>query len=248
MTNATPASTGPATIRPEEAAHFGKLAADWWNPGGSSAMLHKLNPVRLGFLRAAVDAHWQGDPRALKPLAGKRALDVGCGAGLLAGPLARLGAEVTGVDAAAENVAVAQAHADASGLAIAYRAGELDTLGLGRFDLVTAMEVVEHVADKAAFLAGLARHLAPGGLMVLSSPNRTPQSRLLMIGLAEGVGAIPKGTHDWDAFVTPDELRVLLADTGLAMGDPQGIAYSPLKGLHLSNNLALNYIVTARHA
>ena len=170
------------------------------------------------------------------------------GAGLAVALKARLGAEVTGVDAAAENVAVAQAHADASGLAIAYRAGELDTLGLGRFDLVTAMEVVEHVADKAAFLAGLARHLAPGGLMVLSSPNRTPQSRLLMIGLAEGVGAIPKGTHDWDAFVTPDELRVLLADTGLAMGDPQGIAYSPLKGLHLSNNLALNYIVTARHA
>jgi 2-polyprenyl-6-hydroxyphenyl methylase/3-demethylubiquinone-9 3-methyltransferase len=248
MTNATPASTGPATIRPEEAAHFGKLAADWWNPAGSSAMLHKLNPVRLGFLRAAVDAHWQGDSRALKPLAGRRALDVGCGAGLLAEPLARLGAEVTGVDAAAENVAVAQAHADASGLAIDYRAGELDTLGLGRFDLVTAMEVIEHVADKAAFLAGLARHLAPGGLMILSSPNRTPQSRLLMIGLAEGLGAIPKGTHDWDAFVTPDELRSLLAEAGLAMGEPQGISFSPLKGLHLSDNLALDYIVTACHA
>lgn len=248
MTNATPASTGPATIRPEEAAHFGKLAADWWNPAGSSAMLHKLNPVRLGFLRAAVDAHWQGDSRALKPLAGRRALDVGCGAGLLAEPLARLGAEVTGVDAAAENVAVALAHADASGLAIDYRAGELDTLGLGRFDLVTAMEVIEHVADKAAFLAGLARHLAPGGLMILSSPNRTPQSRLLMIGLAEGLGAIPKGTHDWDAFVTPDELRSLLAEAGLAMGEPQGISFSPLKGLHLSDNLALDYIVTACHA
>lgn len=248
MTNATPASTGPATIRPEEAAHFGKLAADWWNPTGSSAMLHKLNPVRLGFLRAAVDAHWQGDSRALKPLAGRRALDVGCGAGLLAEPLARLGAEVTGVDAAAENVAVALAHADASGLAIDYRAGELDTLGLGRFDLVTAMEVIEHVADKAAFLAGLARHLAPGGLMILSSPNRTPQSRLLMIGLAEGLGAIPKGTHDWDAFVTPDELRSLLAEAGLAMGEPQGISFSPLKGLHLSDNLALDYIVTACHA
>ena len=248
MTNATPASTGPATIRPEEAAHFGKLAADWWNPTGSSAMLHKLNPVRLGFLRAAVDAHWQGDSRALKPLAGRRALDVGCGAGLLAEPLARLGAEVTGVDAAAENVAVALAHADASGLAIDYRAGELDTLGLGRFDLVTAMEVIEHVADKAAFLAGLARHLAPGGLMILSSPNRTPQSRLLMVGLAEGLGAIPKGTHDWDAFVTPDELRALLAEASLAMGEPQGISFSPLKGLHLSDNLALDYIVTACHA
>ena len=248
MTNATPASTGPATIRPEEAAHFGKLAAEWWDPHGSSAMLHKLNPVRLGFLRAAVDAHWHTDPASLKPLAGKRALDVGCGAGLLAEPLARLGAAVTGVDAAAENIAAARAHAAGAGLAVDYRDGELDSLGLGSFDLVTAMEVIEHVADKPAFVAGLARHLVPGGLMVLSSPNRTAQSRLLMIGLAEGMGAIPKGTHDWDDFITPDELRALLADAGLTMGEPRGIAFSPLKGLHLSDDLALNYIVTARAA
>ena len=248
MTNATPASTGPATIRPEEAAHFGKLAAEWWDPHGSSAMLHKLNPVRLGFLRAAVDAHWHTDPASLKPLAGKRALDVGCGAGLLAEPLARLGAAVTGVDAAAENIAAARAHAAGAGLAVDYRDGELDSLGLGPFDLVTAMEVIEHDADKPAFVAGLARHLVPGGLMVLSSPNRTAQSRLLMIGLAEGMGAIPKGTHDWDDFITPDELRALLADAGLTMGEPKGIAFSPLKGLHLSDDLALNYIVTARAA
>ena len=252
MTNATPgahpAPSATATIRPEEAAHFGKLAAEWWDPKGSSAMLHKLNPVRLGFVREAIDAHWGSDTRALKPLAGRTALDVGCGAGLLAEPLARLGGTATGVDAAAENIAAARAHAAGAGLPVTYCAGELSTLGLGTFDLVTAMEVIEHVADKAAFIAELVRHLAPGGLMILSCPNRTPQSRLLMIGLAEGVGAIPKGTHDWDAFVTPDELRVLLADTGLAMGDPQGIAYSPLKGLHLSDNLALNYIVTAHHA
>ncbi len=251
MTNATPgAHDGPsdtATIRPEEAAHFGKLAAEWWDSKGSSAMLHRLNPVRLGFVREAIDAHWGTDSRTLKPLAGKTALDVGCGAGLLAEPLARLGAAVTGVDAAAENIAAARAHAAGSGLAIDYRAGELSTLGLGTFDLVTAMEVIEHVADKEAFAAALTRHLAPGGLMILSCPNRTPQSRLLMIGLAEGVGAIPKGTHHWDEFITPEELRDLLARQGLTMGEPRGIAYSPTRGLHLSDNLALNYIVTAQH-
>jgi 2-polyprenyl-6-hydroxyphenyl methylase/3-demethylubiquinone-9 3-methyltransferase len=252
MSNATVASgtkwpTGQ-TIRPEEAAHFGALAKEWWDPKGSSAMLHKLNPARLQFLREAVDAHWGGDPESVKPLAGKGALDVGCGAGLLCEPLARLGAAVTGVDAAAENIAAARAHAAGSGLAIDYRAGELAALGLGQFDLVASMEVLEHVADKRAFIAQLAAHLAPGGLMVLSTPNRTPQSRLLLVGAAEALGAIPKGTHHWDDFVTPDELRELLGAAGLAMGEPSGIAFSPSKGLHLSDSLALNYIVTARAA
>lgn len=239
------ATVSTATIRAREAAHFGKLAQDWWDPKGASAMLHRMNPVRLAFLRGAIDAHWHLDPESLKPLAGKRALDVGCGAGLLAEPLARLGAEVTGVDAAEENIAVARDHAAGAGLDIDYRHGELAALGLGPFDLVTAMEVIEHVADKAAFLAELARHLAPGGLLVLSTPNRTPQSRLLMVGLAEAVGAIPHGTHDWADFVTPDELRELLNEAGLEMGAPSGLAFSPLKGLHLSDDLSLNYLVTA---
>lgn len=242
------ATVTAATIRPEEAAHFGKLAKDWWDPKGSSAMLHRLNPVRLAFLREAIDSRWGGDTESMKPLAGKTALDVGCGAGLLSEPLARLGAQVTGVDAAAENVTAAQMHAAGSGLSIDYRHGELARLGLGQFDLVTAMEVIEHVADKAAFVAGLARHLAPGGLMVLSTPNRTPRSRLLMIGLAETLGAIPRGTHEWEDFVTPDELRGLLHAAGLEMGSPRGIAYSPLRGLHLSSDLSLNYLVTARAA
>ena len=238
----------PGTIRPEEAAHFGQMAADWWDPKGSSAMLHRLNPVRLGFVRAAVDAHWQGDSRGVKPLAGKRALDVGCGAGLLCEPLARLGADVTGVDAAAQNVAVASAHAVGSGLAIRYQAGDIAELGLGQFDLVTALEVIEHVADKAAFIAALAGCLAPGGLMVLSCPNRTPQSKLLLVEGAERLGMIPRGTHHWDDFATPDELRELLAGAGLAMGEPRGIAWNPLKGLHLSADTGLNYIVTASSA
>lgn len=241
-------ATTPATIRPEEAAHFGKLAADWWNPKGSSAMLHKLNPVRLAFIREAIDAHWQGDPKALKPLAGRSAIDVGCGAGLLAEPLARLGAAVTGVDAAQENIAAASAHAQGAGLAIDYRHGELAELGFGRFDLVTAMEVIEHVADKAAFISALAQRLAPGGLMVLSCPNRTVRSRLLLVGMAEAVGAVPKGTHDWNAFVTPEELGELLAEAGLRMGNPRGIAFSPSKGLHLSDDRSLNYIATATAA
>ena len=238
-------ATAPATIRPGEAAHFGKLAAEWWDPKGSSKMLHRLNPVRLGFVREAIDAHWGGDAAALKPLAGKRALDVGCGAGLLCEPLARLGAAVTGVDAAEENVAAAREHAAAMGLAVEYRAGELADLALGQFDLVTCMEVLEHVADKPAFVAALAASLAPGGLLILSTPNRTVQSRLLLVGAAELVGAIPRGTHHWDDFATPDELNDLLASAGLTMATPRGIAWSPGKGLHLSGDTALNYIVTA---
>ncbi|MFM6950354.1 MAG: bifunctional 2-polyprenyl-6-hydroxyphenol methylase/3-demethylubiquinol 3-O-methyltransferase UbiG [Novosphingobium sp.] len=235
-------ATTTATIRPEEAAHFGQLAADWWDPKGSSAMLHKLNPVRLGFLRSAIDDHWGTDSRGVKPLIGKRALDVGCGAGLLCEPLARLGAAVTGVDAAQENIAAASAHAVGSGLPIDYRCGEIGTLGLTGFDLVTSMEVIEHVADKAAFIAALAATLAPGGLMVLSTPNRTAQSKLLMVEAAERIGMVPRGTHHWDDFITPDELRELLAAAGLVMGEPQGIAWSPTRGLHLSADLALNYI------
>jgi 2-polyprenyl-6-hydroxyphenyl methylase/3-demethylubiquinone-9 3-methyltransferase len=191
MSNATPVeSASGATIRPEEAAHFGKLAAEWWDPAGSSAMLHKLNPARLAFIRDAMDVHWQCDPRSVRPLAGKRALDVGCGAGLLCEPLARLGAGVTGVDAALENIAAASTHAASGGLAIDYRHGDLAALGLGQFDLVTAME----------------------------------------------------------DFITPEELAELLSAQGLTMAPPHGIAWSPFKGLHLSDDLALNYIAAVTPA
>ena len=245
MSNAT---SFQATIRPDEAAHFGKLAAEWWDPAGSSAMLHKLNPVRLGFLREAVDRHFATDARSVRPLAGRRALDVGCGAGLLCEPLARLGAAVTGVDAAEENIAAARLHAAGSGLAIDYHHGDIAALGLGQFDLVSSLEVIEHVADKPAFLAALAASLESGGLMVLSTPNRTVRSRLFMVEAAERLGMVPRGTHHWEDFITPDELADLAAAAGLAMGTPRGIAWSPLSGLHLSDDLALNYIVTVTAA
>lgn len=249
MNNATTAMTpAPDTIRLEEAAHFGALAADWWDPKGSSAMLHRLNPVRLGFVREAIDAHFGTDGRALRPLADRRALDVGCGAGLLAEPLARLGGDVTGIDAAPENIAAASAHATAMGLAIDYRAGEIGHIAPVGFDLVCAMEVIEHVANKDAFVAALAGALAPEGLLILSTPNRTARSRVLLVEAAERMGKVPRGTHHWDDFATPDELYELLAAAGLMMGTPRGIGWSPLKGLHLSNDLALNYIVTATHA
>jgi 2-polyprenyl-6-hydroxyphenyl methylase/3-demethylubiquinone-9 3-methyltransferase len=234
------------TVRPEEAAHFGKLAADWWDPKGSSAMLHRLNPVRLRYIREQLDHHWELDEHGRKPLAGKRAADVGCGAGLLCEPLARLGAEVVGIDAAPENVGVARLHAEGQGLAIDYRAGSIDVLGTEPFDLITSLEVIEHVDDPATFVRGLANALKPGGLLVLSTPNRTPVSRVAMITLGEGLGVIPRGTHDWSRFLTPDELRAHIEAAGLEVLDTEGLSFSPTRGFVLGENLALNYLVTAR--
>ncbi len=234
------------TIRPEEAEFFSGLARDWWNPRGKMASLHQVNPVRLEFLRGAIDAHWDGNRDSVRPLAGKSALDIGCGAGLLCEPLARLGADVTGVDASVENVSVAAAHAEGVGLNIRYMAGEVAGLDIGTFDLVTCVEVIEHVADKTAFLADVAARLDVGGLLVMSTPNRTVQSRLLLVGAAEAIGYVPRGTHHWSDFVTPEELEAMLAKVGLELTDRRGIAFSPAKGLHLSDNEALNYILSAR--
>lgn len=242
------ANVSNVTIRPEEADFFAKLARDWWNPKGPMASLHQVNPVRLAFVRDAIDAHWPGAAGAAKPLAGKSALDIGCGAGLLCEPLARLGAGVTGVDAAAENIAAAAAHAEAMGLDIRYMAGEVAGLDIGQFDLVTSVEVIEHVADKPAFLRDVAARLAPDGLLVMSTPNRTAASRVLLVGAAEAVGYVPRGTHHWQDFVTPEELEALLADAGLRVTAKRGIAWRPGKGLHLSEDMALNYILSARRA
>ena len=232
------------SIVEHEVKQFAAQARDWWNPDGPEAMLHKLNPVRLKYIRDQLDQHWQCDECSRTPLAGRKALDVGCGAGLLAEPLARLGATVTGLDASAELVAVAQEHAQASGLRIDYRAGELDELE-GQFDLITCMEVIEHVADPAAFVGALAKRLAEGGLLIMSTPNATGWSKLLMITIGEGLQRIPKGTHEFDKFIAPERLKVLLGDAGLSCLDVEGIAFSPTRGLHLSDDLRLNYLVTA---
>ena len=242
------ANVSNVTIRPEEADFFAKLARDWWNPKGPMASLHQVNPVRLAFVREAIDAHWPDAARAVRPLAGKSALDIGCGAGLLCEPLARLGAAVTGVDAAAENIAAASAHAQGMGLDIRYMAGEVAGLDIGTFDLVTSVEVIEHVADKPAFLADVAARLSPDGLLVMSTPNRTAASRVLLVGAAEAVGYVPRGTHHWEDFVTPEELEALLADAGLTVTAKRGIAWRPGKGLHLAEDMSLNYILSARRA
>lgn len=232
------------SIVAREAEHFGKLAREWWDPAGSSAMLHRLNPVRLKYVRDQIDRHWQGDECDRRPLAGKTALDVGCGAGLLAEPLARLGASVTGIDASPDVIAVAREHAAAQGLSIDYRAGDLHDLG-GQFDLVTCMEVIEHVADPGQFIAALAKRVAANGLLILSTPNATGWSNLLTITIAEGIGQIPKGTHDFAKFISPDRMKARLADAGLRSTDVEGIAWSPTRGLHLSDDMRLNYLISA---
>jgi 2-polyprenyl-6-hydroxyphenyl methylase/3-demethylubiquinone-9 3-methyltransferase len=237
-----------STIKPEEAAHFGALAADWWDPKGSSAMLHRLNPARLTYIRDAIDLHFQCDSALLKPLAGKRALDVGCGAGLLCEPLARLGAAVTGLDAAPENIAAAQAHAGPQGLAIDYRNEAIEDFAGREFDLVTSLEVIEHVDDPQAFVAGLARAMADDGLMILSTPNRTALSKLMLVELAELTGQIPRGTHHHEQFITPEELEKMLGAAGLQVIDTSGISFNPASGFSVSDNLALNYLMTVIRA
>ena len=236
------------SIRPAEAAHFGALAQDWWNPRGASAMLHRLNPTRLAWLRAAVDRHMGGDETARRPLTGKRALDMGCGAGLLAEPLARLGAAVVAVDAAPENIAAARAHAATVGLTIDYRCGDTAAVADETFDLIASLEVIEHVADPGAFVAALAGALAPDGLLLLSTPNRTAWARFAMIGIGETFGQIPRGTHDWDSFITPDELTEMLENAGMRVIDLTGFAWNPLRGGRLTEDLSLDYLVTAVRA
>ncbi len=237
-----------ATIRPDEAAHFGALAADWWDADGSSAMLHRLNPARLGWMRDVLNAQFALDPREFRALGGRRLLDVGCGAGLIAEPMARLGAAVTGVDAAAENVAVAAAHAAEQGLVIDYQHGDIGDApfadALGQFDIVSSMEVIEHVADPAAFLGALAARLAVGGILLLSTPNRTLLSKLLLVEAAERLGQVPRGTHDWQRFLTPGELGEMAAAAGLSVVRRDGLGPDfATRGFRAGGSDALNYLI-----
>lgn len=239
----------PATsIDPKSAALFGGLAAEWWDPRGSSRLLHAVNPVRLGYLRRRAGVHFGWEPRQRHPATGLSALDVGCGGGLLTEPLARLGFAATGLDASAQAIAVAADHAAAQGLAVDYRAGSAEELAASgaRFDLVTMMEVVEHVADVPAFLAAIEAMVKPGGLLVFSTPNRTALSYAVMIVGAEQVArVIPRGGHSWRQFLKPAELEAALGSAGLRVTDTEGVSWAPGRGFALARDRSVNYIGAA---
>ena len=246
-----PAAVAAPSISPAEAAFFGTLAADWWNPRGTSAMLHRITPLRSRLLRDAALAHFGGDPRARRPLAGRTALDIGCGAGLMTEPLARMGARTTGIDAAPENIAAAAAHAAAAGLVIDYQATSAEALAAtgAQFDIITCLEVIEHVAGRDSFFAALAALLAPGGLALLSTPNRTAASWAVLIGGAEIVlRTIPRGAHDWQRFMTPDELSEALVNAGLKVIDTQGLTWRPGEGFTLGPDVSVNYFLVVTKA
>lgn len=236
------------TIDSAQAALFDSIAHEWWDHSGSSAPLHKVNPVRLAYIREQALAHFGRDSRARDWLAGLDVLDIGCGGGILAEPLARLGGNVTGIDAAAEAIAVAKAHAAEAGLGIDYRQGSIERLAAEgrRFDLITCMEVVEHVSDVPLFLAGIRASLKPAGLVVFSTPNRTAMSHAaLIVGAERVLKVIPRGTHDWSKFLTPDELTAAMAAAGLRVTDTRGIGFRPSRGFELSDDRRVNYIGAA---
>jgi len=238
------------TVDPAEIAKFERMAAEWWDPEGKFKPLHMLNPCRLDYITAQIAAEFGRDRRAARPFEGLRLLDIGCGGGLLCEPMARLGAAVTGVDAAARNIPVARLHAARSGLDIDYRVGTAEALAAAgeRFDVVLNMEVVEHVPDPAAYLAACAGLMSPGALMITSTINRTARSFALAIVGAEWVMRwLPKGTHDWRRFITPAELAVLLAGAGLRQVDARGFVFNPLAWTwRLSErDLAVNYVTAA---
>jgi 2-polyprenyl-6-hydroxyphenyl methylase/3-demethylubiquinone-9 3-methyltransferase len=238
-----------ATVDEREVARFAAMAAEWWDPHGRMGMLHKLNPTRLAYIRDTACRHFGRDPKARKCLQGLRVLDIGCGAGILCEPLCRLGAAVVGADPAEANIAAARVHAQTGGLTIDYRATAAEALaGAGEtFDVVLAMEVVEHVADLAAFVRCCAGMVAPGGLMITATLNRTLKSFALAIVGAEYVLRwLPRGTHRWDKFVTPNELEAVLERDGLRMIDERGVVYNILlDGWQLSDDMDVNYMVAA---
>lgn len=214
-------------------------------------MLHRITPLRSGLIRDAVSAHFGRDAKARVPLTGLWALDIGCGAGLMTEPLARMGAATTGIDAAPENIAAAAAHAAAGGLAIDYLATSVEALAVtgATFNIITCLEVVEHVADRDSFFAALAALLAPGGLAILSTPNRTAASWAVLIGGAEILTrSIPRGAHDWQRFMTPAELAEALVNAGLAVTATHGLGWSPVRGFHLGSDVSINYFLTVGHA
>ena len=242
------AATQPS-VDPGEIAKFSAMAAEWWDPAGKFAPLHKFNPVRLGFIRDIAAAHFDRDPKSLRLFEGLTLLDIGCGGGLLSEPMARLGFAVTGADASEKNVRTAQTHAEAGGLPVTYRATTAETLaGEGLlFDVILNMEVVEHVADLPAFLAACATMVKPGGLMFVATLNKTLKSlALAKIGAEYVRGWLPRGTHDWSRFIPPNVLQALLEETRLNILKKQGVAFDPLGwDWKLSPDMDVNYMLVA---
>jgi len=238
--------TTPSTASPDEIARFTAIADAWWDPNGDFAPLHRLNPVRLEFIRDHLCQHFNRDPVAVNPLEGLNIIDIGCGGGLLAEPMVRLGGAVTGIDAGAENIDIARHHAEGAGLEIDYRHQLPEDLGTqkGRFDVVLNMEVVEHVANLDVFLEAAAGLVKPGGVMVLSTLNRTWKSLALGKVAAEYVLRwLPPGTHDWKKFVRPSEMASGLEPHGVEITDLKGMTYKPVEGdWRLSRDLAVNYL------
>lgn len=238
------------TVDPAEIARFAAIAEEWWNPDGQFRPLHRFNPVRLAWLCDRIAQHFGRDLRGNRPFEGLRLLDIGCGGGLLAEPMARLGATVTGIDATRRNVEVARLHAEGSGLPIAYRFATAEELAADgpRFDVVLNMEVVEHVADRETFLAAAAELLAPGGLMAVATLNRTAKSWLLAIVGAEYVLRwLPRGTHEWRKFVRPSEIVSPLRRHGLSVTAMTGVAFDPLRDRWslAPGDLDVNYMLAA---
>jgi 2-polyprenyl-6-hydroxyphenyl methylase/3-demethylubiquinone-9 3-methyltransferase len=250
MTSAAPPMG--SSIDPEEIARFAKLAEAWWDPAGQFKPLHRFNPVRLRFIRDRLCRHFGRDPKAARSLRGLAILDIGCGGGLVAEPLARLGATVSGVDATAPNVAVARAHAADAGLDIDYRHGGAEDLARAgaRYDVVLALEIVEHVADLDLFLDAAASMVKPGGVTILATLNRTARAFALAIVGAEYVlGWLPRGTHDWRKFVRPSELARGLRRNGLTVEELAGVSYNPLTDeWALGRDLGVNYMAFAARA
>lgn len=250
---AVEAASGPS-IDPADVARFSAQAAEWWDETGPFAPLHRFNPIRLTFVRDTVAAHFHRDTRKRAPFEGLRLIDVGCGGGLLSEPMSRMGFEVTAIDASAENIGTARAHAEPQGLNIAYRASTVEQMEAAMiageiqpFDVVLTMEVIEHVADPEAFIRCCSRLVAPGGILIVATLNRTLKSLALGKIAAEYVlGWVPPGTHDWCQFLKPDEIRLMLSKEPVAVSGPYGLVLNPLTGRWSQrDDVGINYMMVA---